>query len=121
MGVVTRNQSAHLARLELNKFLKKHQLLCTRELRLCNIVQMFDFLASFEGRVFVCRNEAFGRAVSKKLFEFTSEGLCPKVADHYFSEIFKKRGLQLQYSPPDRPAWPACVCPQLSRNCVDPN
>ncbi len=98
MPLVTRNQSERLAKFKLNEFLKKHRLLLTRELKLCNLIQMFDFLSSFEAKVLVCRNEAFGQVVAKKLFELTSEGLCPKVANHYFREIFKKRGLQLQYS-----------------------
>ena len=105
MGIVTRNQSEHLAKFKLNEFLEKHRLLSTlqvltREQKLLNLIQMFDLLSSFEARVLVCRNEALGYVVAKKLFELTSEGLCPKVANHYFREIFKKRGSQLQYSMP---------------------
>ena len=110
MGVVTRAQSERLARFKLNKFLEKHRVLSTRELKLRNLIQMFDFLSSFEARVLVCRNEAFGQVVAKKLFELTSEGLCPKVANHYFREIFKKRSSQLQYSMPDKPEFYICVC-----------
>ena len=69
MGVVTRAQSEHLAKLKINEFLEKHSLLRTRELRLRNIVQLFDFLSSLEASVFVCRNAAFGHAVAKKIFE----------------------------------------------------
>ena len=65
MGIVTRNQSEHLAKFKLNEFLKKHRLLLTRELKMCNLIQMFDFLSSFEARVLVCRNEAFGHVVAK--------------------------------------------------------
>ena len=115
MGIVTRNQSEHLAKFKLNEFLEKHRLLSTlqvltREQKLLNLIQMFDLLSSFEARVLVCRNEALGYVVAKKLFELTSEGLCPKVANHYFREIFKKRGSQLQYSMPDKPECYICVC-----------
>ena len=100
MGVVTRAQSEHLAKLKINEFLEKHSLLRTRELRLHNIVQLFEFLASLEASIFVCRNATFGHTVAEKLFELTSEGLCPKVAAHYFKEIFEKRTSQLQYPMP---------------------
>ena len=110
MGIVTRNQSERLSTFKLNEFLKKHRLLLTRELKLCNLIQMFDFLSSFEARILVCRNEALGNVIAKKLFELTSEGLCPKVANHYFREIFKKRGSQLQYSMPNKPECYICVC-----------
>ena len=86
--------------IKIDDFLKKHALLHTRELRLRNIIQLFDFLTSLEASVFICRHANFGYIVAKKLFELTSEGLCPKVADHYFREIFEKRVSQLQYPLP---------------------
>ena len=102
MGVVTRTQSMHLAKLKIYELLNKHPLLPTRQLRLDNIVQLFDFLSSLEASVFVCHHSAFGQAVAKKIFELTSEGLCPKVAAHYFREIFEKRTSQLKYPMPSK-------------------
>ena len=97
MGVVTRAQSLHLVKLKISEFLKKHPLLRTRQRRLRNFVQLFDFLSSVEARAFVCHYAAFGQTVAEKLFELTSEGLCPNVAAHYFREIFEKRASQLKY------------------------
>ena len=104
MGVVTRAQakSLHLAKIKIKEFLETHPLLPTPELRLRNVVQLLNFLSSSEASGFVCRYGTFGYAVVEKLSELTSDGLCPKLAAHYFREIFEKRVSRLQYPlPPD--------------------
>ena len=103
MPLVTRNQSERLSKFKLKEFLDKHQRLSTRELKMYNLIQMFEFLSSFESKVLVCRNEVLGNVVAKKIFELTSEGFCPKLSHHYFREIFENRGAQLHYSIPSKP------------------
>ena len=98
--VVTRAQSLHLAKIKINEFLKKHPLLPTPELRLRNVVNLLNFLSSLEASSFVCHYATFGYAVVEKLSELTSDGLWPKLAAHYFREIFEKRVSQLKYPLP---------------------
>ena len=97
MGVVTRAQSLRLVTFKINRFLKTHAFLGTRRLRLCNIVALLEFLSSSQADAFVCRYSSFGEALVTKLFELTSDGLCPQIAVHYNTEIFEKRASRLKY------------------------
>ena len=109
---VTRTQSLRLAKFKIDKFLKKHQRLLTREQRLRNIVQLFDYLSSSEASILICRYSDFGHIIVEKLSDLTSEGFCPELAAHYFREIFEKRVSQLKYPlPPDiQLRKDACLC-----------